>query len=306
MNEPFSAPGREPDSASVAEAVRDLAAEFPFLTASCIGKSILGKDLPVLVLGNGPKKILYVGTHHGMERITADLLLRFVRDFCELYRLDRTVYGISLSWLLECCSLHVVPMLNPDGADYAVHGVADDNPLRNRVIGMNGGSEDLRRWQANARGVDLNHNYNAGFAEYKKLEAKEKIPCGASTRFSGQEPESEPETRALCNYIRFHAPFRAVLSLHTQGEEIYWKSRGKTVPGSEASVRKLSALCGYRLSEAEGLASYGGLTDWCIGSCGIPAVTLECGKGENPLPMSEAFPIYAGLRKALFQAPILF
>ena len=89
-----------------------------------------------------------------------------------------------------------------------------------------------------------------------------------------------------------------ILTLHTQGEEIYYRSGGKTLPGTYAAARKISSLCGYRLSEAEGLASYGGLTDWCIRSLGIPALTLECGKGVNPLPLSGFFPIYARLREA--------
>lgn len=296
----------EPDHAALMETVHRLEAQYPFLNVFNVGKSILGREIPVLTLGKGAKKALYVGAHHGMERITTNLLLRFVNEFCESYRTDRTVYRLSLSTLFEHYTIHVIPMLNPDGVEYALHGVAEENPLRNRVIGMNGGSEDFSHWQANARGVDLNHNYDAGFADYKRLESETKIPCGAPTRFSGQEPESEPEVRALCNYIRFHAPFKVVLTLHTQGEEIYWKSRGNYVPGSEPSIRKLASLCGYRLSEADGMASYGGLTDWCIETCGIPSVTVECGKGINPLPIHDFFPIYARLREALFVAPTLF
>ncbi len=294
------------DSIALTETVRTLADNYPFLTVTNIGKSILGKEIPVLILGKGPKKALYVGAHHGMEWITANLLLRFVWEFCGSFADGRTVYRRSLPTLWEHYTIHVIPMLNPDGVDYAIHGVDRENPLYGRVIGMNGGTDDFRRWQANARGVDLNHNYNAGFAEYKQLETEQGIPCGAPTRFSGQSPESEPEVRALCNYIRFHEPFKTVLTLHTQGEELYWKSRGKSVAGSEPAVRKMASLCDYRISEAEGLASYGGLTDWCIETCGIPAVTLECGKGTNPLPISDFFPIYARLRKVLFTAPTLF
>ena len=294
------------DSATMLKIVHTLAERYPFMTVSTLGKSILGKEIPVMILGKGKKKALYVGTHHGMEWITANLLLRFVNEFCDFFQLGRTVYGRCLPDFWEHYAIHVVPMLNPDGVDYAIHGITPENPLYNRVIGMNGGSADFSRWQANARGVDLNHNYDAGFAKYKQLESQEKIPCGAPTRFSGHGPESEPEVRAICNYIRFHAPIKPILTLHTQGEEIYWKSRGKSVPKTEASVRKLASLCGYTVSEADGLASYGGLTDWCIEKCNIPAVTLECGKGVNPLPVSSFFPIYARLREVLFVAPTLF
>ena len=196
-------------------------------------------------------------------------------------------------------------MLNPDGVEYQIHGVKEDNPLYERLLSMNGQSECFTHWQANARGVDLNHNYDAGFWEYKKLEVENGIPQGAPTRYSGSAPESEPETRALCDLIRFHNDLLGVMTLHTQGEEIYFQSGGKIPKKSKAIAAKLSALSGYHLSAAEGLASYGGLTDWCIQKLDLPAFTIECGKGENPLPYAMLSSIYVDLRQALFSFPTL-
>ena len=286
------------------ETVERLSGRYPFLTASVLGKSILGKDIPVLVLGKGNRHILYVGAHHGMEWITSNLLLRFLFDFCECYQSGRTVYRVSLPAFWEQYSLHIVPMLNPDGVEYQMHGIHPENPLYERILGMNGGRDDFSHWQANARGVDLNHNYNAGFAEYKRWELENKILGGAPGRYSGQAPESEPEVRALCNYIRFYVP-RFVMTLHTQGEEILFRSRGKTVVGTEAGARKTASICGYRLADATGPAAYGGLTDWCVES-NLPALTIECGKGINPLPASDAPAIYSVLREVFFAAPSIF
>lgn len=307
MEEPRILTYRSPvDHAEVMRAVNLFAERYPFLSVTGLGTSILGKSIPVLILGRGERHLLYVGAHHGMEWITSALLLRFVNEFCEFYKAGKTVYRVSLPTFWEQFTIHVIPMLNPDGVDYQIHGVSRENPLYARILGMNGGSDDFSHWQANARGVDLNHNYDVGFAEYKRLEQENKIPCGAPTRYSGQQPESEPEVSALCNYIRFHTPLRLVLTFHTQGEEIFYKSQGKVLPGTSASVKKFANLCGYRLSEADGLASYGGLTDWCIGKCDVPAMTMECGRGVNPLPISDFFPIYATIREALFTAPKLF
>jgi g-D-glutamyl-meso-diaminopimelate peptidase len=197
-------------------------------------------------------------------------------------------------------------MLNPDGVDYQIHGISKENPLFERAFVMNGKSLDFSHWQANARGVDLNHNYNAGFREYKQLEAEEQIPCGAPTRYSGQEPESEPEVKAICQFIRFQKDLRLVMTFHTQGEEIYYQSDGKFVEKSMPAIFKLSDLMGYRLTQAEGLAAYGGLTDWCLQKQNVPALTIECGKGVNPLPQSDATSIYHRLREGFFTAPTLF
>ena len=279
---------------------------YPFLSTAELGKSILGRSIPCLTLGNGRRSVLYVGAHHGMEWITTVLLLRFVNELCQAIEDEKKVYKISLKLLLDQYTLTVIPMLNPDGVEYQIHGIEENNPLFSRALSMNGGSSDFSHWQANARGVDLNHNYDAGFREYKQLEAEQAIPCGAPTRYSGQEPESEPEVRALCEYIRFQKDLRLVLTLHTQGEEIFYKSGGTFVSGTYPAISKLSELTGYRLSIADGLAAYGGLTDWCLQRLGIPAMTLECGKGVNPLPLSDYSTIYSRLREGLFLAPTLF
>ena len=288
------------------ETVEEMASQYPFLSVLELGKSILGKEIPLLRIGCGAKSVLYVGAHHGMEWITSMLLMQYVHEICLALQQQKDLFHCSIPVLLDQYTISVIPMLNPDGVDYQIHGLQKDNPIYDRVLTMNGNDPNFSHWQANARGVDLNHNYNAGFREYKQLEAEQGIPCGAPTRYSGQEPESEPEVRALCDYVRFQKDLRLVLSLHTQGEEIFYKSRGEWIDGSRTAIEKLSILTQYRLAEATGPAAFGGLTDWCITSRMTPAVTLECGKGVNPLPISDFFPIYTRLREALILAPTLF
>jgi g-D-glutamyl-meso-diaminopimelate peptidase len=196
-------------------------------------------------------------------------------------------------------------MLNPDGVEYQIHGPDPEHALYPRLLSMNGGSRDFSHWQANARGVDLNHNYNAGFLAYKEYEREHQIPCGAPTKYSGTCPESEPESAALCNYIRFISAPKLLLSLHTQGEEIYYSSNGQIPERSHAILRCMTEACGYTPAIPTASAAFGGLLDWCIQSLGIPAFTLECGKGENPLPLTDASPIYARLRMLLFTLPTL-
>ena len=294
-----------PDHAGMLEYVEALCRRYPFLHYNYLGNSILGRGIPLLSVGRGKRTFMYVGAHHGMEWMTSLLLLRFVAELCDAYENDRAPYGVCVPFLLEHCTLHVVPMLNPDGVEYQLHGVQPDDPLYERVLRMNGDSHDFSHWQANARGVDLNHNYDAGFAEYKRIEAENGIFEGAPTRYSGEYPASEPEVAALCGFIGFSDDMRGLLSLHTQGREIYFEGRGKAPKHSYAVATKLAALCGYRLSRTEGMASYGGLTDWCVERLGLPAFTLECGKGKNPLPVSCFSSIYNEVREALFRFPLL-
>ncbi len=294
------------DHVRLTELLAQIADTYPFAELTYLGSSIMDRAIPMIKIGNAPRAVLYVGTHHGMEWITAALLVRFLEELCEAVEKKQRIGAYYPVDLCKTRAVYILPMLNPDGADYQIHGVASDNPLYERLIEMNGGSTDFSRWQANARGVDLNHNYDAGFAEYKKLETEHGIAGGAPTRYSGLSPESEPEVSLLCNFIRFHQrELCGVMTLHTQGEEIFYRSGDVTLPRTAHVARRLSALSGYRVSDAEGLASYGGLTDWCVQKLGLPSFTLECGKGENPLPFSELSAIYLQLRHALFAFPRL-
>ena len=292
------------DHARLMDRVHALADAYPFLTLSYIGTSILDRPIPILHVGNGNRRVLYVGAHHGMEWITSLVLTRFCEEFCEVIKTKERVCGIYPCDLLGGYTFSILPMLNPDGVEYQIHGVSEDNPLRERLLEMNGGSADFSSWQANARGVDLNHNYDSGFEEYKKLERKEGIKKGAPTRYSGECAESEPEVAALCNLIRFSAPWRGVMTLHTQGEEIF-APPCKKMRECGVTARRLSELTGYRLCRAEGLAAYGGLSDWCAEKLSIPAFTMECGRGKNPLPITQISSIYATMRASLFLFPTI-
>lgn len=268
------------------------------------GKSLLSRPIPAICIGSGERGILYVGAHHGSEWITANLLMRFISDFCEVREYSGRAYGVDLEFLLSTRTYYIIPMLNPDGVELAVNGFDPSSPLADRQLKMNRGSNDFTHWQANARGVDLNHNYNAGFSEYKEIENRFGIEAGA-TKYSGNYPESEPETAALCAFIRTVGDFSCVLSLHTQGEVIYYTSGGYSPPRSKAIGSAISRMCGYELSEPEYSASMGGLTDWYIREFDKPAFTIECGRGENPLPLSELDTIYLSLRRLLFTSPVI-
>lgn len=293
------------DHSALLARVHRLADTYSFIDISYIGTSVLDRAIPILHVGSGKRRLLYVGAHHGMEWITSAILMRFVNEFCELYSRNKKIYNYSLNYLFATRSIHIIPMLNPDGVDYQINGVSEDNILRERLIGMNGGSNDFKGWQANARGVDLNRNYNCRYAEYKQIEKEIGIYGGAPVRFSGECPESEPEVGALCNYLRFNGNIRAVLTFHSQGEEIYYKSGEKTAPRSRNIAERLARASGYLLCEPDSLSSYCGLTDWCIDELNLPSFTIECGKGKNPLPLSDCFLIYAKLREMLFCAPTL-
>ena len=290
------------DYGALMEHCEHISEAYPSIKLKYIGNSLLSRRIPILCFGEGMGgEVFYCAGHHGSEWLCSALLLRFMAELGELERAGRTLWGISLPYLARTRRITVLPQLNVDGTDIAIHGVSEDCPTKERLERANG-SEDFSCWQANARGVDLNHNYNSRFYEYKEIERTEGIYAAASTRWSGEYPESEPECACLANYLRYNAP-KLLLSFHSQGEEIY----GNTgeIEGADGIAMRLSAYTGYRLSTPEGSAGYGGLCDWYREEMRLPAFTFECGKGKNPLPLSDGEGIYSRLRRALFCAPTL-
>ena len=292
------------DYAALMRCIRVLADCYDFLGFAYLTETAMGRGIPLIKLGEGKKNIFYIGAHHGAERITAAVLVKFLAEFCAHVKRGSAVCGMNPEYITKTRTLYIVPMLNPDGVDISANGAPLDGLWRERLVKMNG-STNFTNWQANARGVDLNHNYDADFAEYKQIESELDILCGAPSKYSGEAPESEFETGALCNFLRFNTP-SALMTLHTQGREIYYTSKGKCPPESLAVAKKLSSLTGYKLREPSGSAAYGGLTDFCIQKLYVPSFTLECGKGKNPLPKGELPYIYSELRSALFTFPSMF
>ncbi len=256
-----------------------LAQKYPMLKLTTIGHSVMKRPIPALKIGNGNVKLLYVGTHHGLESITSALLIKFAGELCEHFEKSNMIYGIDPRYIYETRCIYMIPMLNPDGVE-------------------------LCR-QANANGVDLNHNYDAGFEEYKKIEKELGITGPAPTRYSGEHPESEPETKAICSFIRALTPFKYIFTFHTQGEEIYSGYNGYEPKNSIRVAKALARYSGYIHTQPEHIASYGGLKDWYVKEFDLPAFTIECGRGKNPLPMSELVGIYIALRKMFFHSLIL-
>lgn len=283
------------DYNALADCTQKLCDTYSFLSAGSIGKSAVGRDIISLSLGSG-RAVLFAAAFHGCESITGSVVLRFVERLCRAASDGRDIAGFDARQILRTRQLVVIPRVNPDGCEIALHGADTAGAFADKVRRIAGGYPE--RWDANARGVDINHNFDAGWQRLRKLEQDAGIHGPSARKYGGMRPHSEPETAALvtlCEQISFGIS----AAFHSQGEVIYWSYGVNTPPRSRRLANLFAASSGYALEQPSGLASHGGFKDWVIDKLHRPAFTVELGRGTNPLPAAQLDSIYDRVEEML-------
>ncbi len=282
--------------------IRNISSKYPFLKISSIGRSVLGKELISATLGDGKKQVLYCGGFHGSEHITCLILLKFLEELCYCYHNNLSMSEVNARVALKERSLTVIPCINPDGCDIAINGNRDTGNFYSRIEHIS--NNDYRHWNANARGVDINHNFPAGWKDLHELERENGIFSFSSRQYGGKRAGSEPETHALMSFCR-KQNFRHAIAFHSQGEVIYWGYNKIHIKNAQKMAEIMSAVSGYKMDSPSGLAIGGGFKDWFITEFSRPAFTLELGKGENPLNIENADKIYKQIKELLMLSIIM-
>ncbi len=285
--------------------IQGLIARYPFLETGVAGTSVLGRNLYYLRLGSGANQVFYTGAIHALEWITSPVLMKFAEDLLSAAATGGRIGGYDSGDIWNTSSIYIVPMVNPDGVDLVLNGLGQDNPYYNELIRWNRGSTDFSAvWQANNRGVDLNHNFNAAWEQSRQASIELGITGPGPTRYPGPYPESEPESSAIADFARSRN-FRLVLAYHSQGEVIFWDFMGLEPPESLEIAERLAQVSGYALEQPTGITSYAGFKDWFIQDFGRPGFTIEVGRGTNPLPISQFPKIYRDNLPLLLLAAVI-
>lgn len=245
---------------AVQKRISELNTKYPGITSTFSqGKSVKKRELTVLTVGKGSKKIFINASHHPREYMGTILTLNQAQYILEAYAANQTIDGCNIKNLLDKqVTFYFMPLVNPDGVQICVNGIPS--------------------YYFNANKVDLNHNYDADW--------KKEITKDYST---GPAPFSEPETKsikALCEKTKFDL----TLAYHAAGNIIYWYygQQGAEKERDLAYANMLKNTTGYSLiSPANYKASTSGFKDWCIQKLKIPSFTLEIGgKGGILKPLN--------------------
>lgn len=223
-----------------------------------IGRSAKGRIIPYIHVGGYEgRQIIITAAIHAREHVTSWVVLR------QAMQTLKTHSGKD--------GFYFIPCVNPDGVEI-VFGT-------DAVPAWYNGDPCL--YKANARGVDLNVNFDAGWGT-----GKNNTFTLSGENYIGEYPLSEPESKALARFTLEVKP-SATVSYHSKGREIYYeynlpqrlKNRYRVI------AERLSEQTGYEI--VENLPSAGGYKDWCQEKFRIPAFTIEIGDDSLTHPLSE-------------------
>lgn len=225
------------------------------------GKSKLNEPLLAFVLGNlhSKRPLLIQASIHAREYITSFMAIELVKKFVAL----------SIDY-----PLIVVPLANPDGVRICLEGAnfiesGSKRDIVQRILQV--APKEL--YKANANGVDLNCNFDAGWGSG----SQNVFDKPSFANFVGYYPNSEKETQALISLTKKYNPF-LTLSLHTKGEVVYYGYLGqskKTKQEQEKFLPIIEKSSGYKGIFTT--KSGGGYKDYCLLNLDTTGFTIEFG-----------------------------
>ena len=281
-------------SLSCNEAIMQLVETYPFCRTELLGSSAFQRPIRTLVIGNGPRKVIYSASHHANEWITSLVLLKFAEELAEAIQSSEDFYGRPAQSIAEAATIYMVPMVNPDGVDLVTGAIEPGNiqyDLAQRLAQDYPAIPFPEGWKANLLGVDLNLQYPAGWLMAREIKFSQGFTRPGPRDYVGRAPLNQLETQALAGYTEYIDP-ELVLAYHAQGKEIYWQFMNYEVPGAQKLGQQMAEASGYSLAEVPYASSFAGYKDWFIQEFRKPGYTVEVGSGTNPLPLSQFDEIY--------------
>lgn len=264
-----------------------LIVRYPFINRFTYGRSVMGKSLNGLQIGNGKKQLMFNASHHANEWITTPLLLRFAEVYAKAISEGKSIDVYDAKKLFNNVNLHILPLVNPDGVDLVTGAINESEITYEQAEKLNYINIPFPSgWKANILGTDLNLNYPAGWEEARKIKFEQGFTRPAPRDYVGSFPLSAPESRAVYEQT-LKNNYLMTLSYHTQGKTIYWKYADFLPKYSEEIARFFSEQSGYTYEETPASSGNAGYKDWFIKRYDRPGYTIEAGLGTNPLPLTQ-------------------
>lgn len=274
--------------------ISNIVTKYPFIGTTNIGKSVAGREIPLLTLGAAGDFTLFVTGDDPACRITTLILLRFISELSEKISVGEQMCGINIRKAMFGRGIAILPLLNPDGFEIASRGEKGCGYLAPKISKICGG--DFSKWRANLRGVELSRNFFPEFEQRRCMERQKNI-CGPRFEgFSGYRPESEPESLALADFCR-NKNIRQIIHLTAHGGTVMYSGQSFVPPRSVKMAEVMAAVSSFTITPPLVKKEFT-LGDWFTYEFKKPAITVKIGAGSVP-PCSELTYWYARTRELL-------
>jgi len=230
----------------------------PWATAFTIGQSYEGRPIEVFSFGTGETRLLLVGgIHGGYEWNSVALAYEMIEHFNQSQQ----------SSIPSTITIDIIPVLNPDGL--AIVSNATSTISSAQVTNWNADG----RGRFNARGVDLNRNFDCKWSPDAVWRGQ---AVGA-----GDAPFSEPEAQVLRDYVLATNPAAAVF-WHSVANAVYGSECHEGILPKTLDIVTLYATAGnyQAVPLFDAYPVVGDVEGW-LASIEIPAVTVELETRNN-------------------------
>ncbi|MEC2077854.1 M14 family zinc carboxypeptidase [Metabacillus fastidiosus] len=269
--------------------IEELAKAYPDLIQyKVIGKSEYGRNIYAVSLGKGSSVSFINGSHHAREWMTTIVNMYMIDQYANAYKNGTSINGYNVRSILNDSTIWFLPMVNPDGVTLQQFGLKKfPKEDHDDLIKMNAGSTNFSRWKANAKGLDLNRQYDA---DWKNICCNPGKPYFKN--YKGPKPHHAKEVTAVLDFVNEIKPEISV-SYHSSGQILYWNfhQKGTQYNRDHALAKQIGRMTGYSLVYPKSNPSGGGFTDWFISHYNRPAFTPEIAPYvQETSPLLSVFP----------------
>ena len=282
-----------------------------YVNVRTIGKSCDNRKIYDVVIGNtgSGRSLIVVGALHAREYMTTQLCMAQIENYLQNH--NNKIASEATSGVLNKIAIHYIPMANPDGVTISQLGLSGirNSTLRKALKQMKG-ADNTRYWKANARGVDLNKNFNYNYiAKYGGKKGSE--------GYTGEYVNSEPETRAVTAFLekmKASGTLKGLINYHATGSILFGEAKGSVKPAVTRMYELAKKLTGYAdssgyeesVNEHSKKKNIGNLREYAMYRKNIPSITLEIGKKACPLASNEFSAIWQKNKMLVLKEAKLF
>jgi carboxypeptidase T len=273
------------------------AANRDLVSMQSIAKTNEGRDLwSIRISGNLNTAsikpgVIFMGGHHAREHLSIEMPLMLAQYLVEQYRTGNS----RIVNLINNRDIHIIPIVNPDGAEYDIKDGSYKMWRKNRTRNSDG-----------TFGVDLNRNYGYQWGTGGSSSSP------SSDTYKGTKPFSEIESNAIKNYIEANENINILLSFHSFSKLILYPWGHKYAAIETANDKRVHELMAQKMSEWNGYTpqqsselyiASGDTTDWSYGVHKIISFTFELDPANNGFGGGGFYP-GAGVIQPVFQKNI--